>query len=125
MDFSLVCLPPDVGGLIAIGGNNGDYIDVVESLSDERCMKWRHLAPLPIPLASRGGVYFKQRILLVGGLTTGGVKTSCMLAFDPRTASGPGQWVTIKLKLLQPECPRHITIFGNNLFLLSKLALRL
>ncbi len=124
MDFSLVCLSPDEGGLIAIGGNNGDYIDVVESLSDVGAMEWRQLAPLPLPLASRGGVYFKQRILLVGGLTTGGVKTSCMLAFDHRTVSGPGQWVTLRPKLPQPECPRHITICGNNLFLVSKLAFR-
>ncbi len=57
--FSLVCLPPDEVGLIAIGGFNGDRIDVVESLDGEGATEWRRLAPLPLPLSSRGGVYFK------------------------------------------------------------------
>ncbi len=92
--FSLVFLPPDEGGLIAIGGFNGDFIDVVESLDGEGATEWRRLAPLPLPLASPGGgVYFKQMILVVGGCTTGGADTSATLAFTPPTAGGLGQWV--------------------------------
>ncbi len=46
--ISLVCLPPDEGGLIAIGGyNDSNHIDVVESLDDEGATEWRRLAPLP------------------------------------------------------------------------------
>ncbi len=75
--------------MIAIGGYNGDYIDVVESLDGEGAMEWRRLAPLPLPLQSRGGVYFKQRILVVGGETTGDAKTSSVLAFTPPTAAKP------------------------------------
>ncbi len=42
VDFSLVCLPPDVGGLIAVGGHNGvNCIDVVESLDGEDATEWR------------------------------------------------------------------------------------
>ncbi len=67
--FSLVCLPPDEGGLIAIGGHNcSNQMDVVECLDGEGATEWRRLAPLPLHLSSRGGVYFKQRILVVGGL---------------------------------------------------------
>ncbi len=50
--FSLVCLPPHEGGLIAIGGYNGDFIDVVECLDGEDAADWRRLTPLPLPLAS-------------------------------------------------------------------------
>ncbi len=94
--FSLVCLPPDEGGLIAIGGYNGDHIDVVECLDGEGATEWRRLAPLPLPLVASpgGGVYFKQRILVVGGNTTGFKYTSATLAFTPPTARGLGQWVT-------------------------------
>ncbi len=65
--FSLVCLPRDKGGLIAIGGYfNGNYVDVVESLAGEDVTGWRWLALLTLPLSSTcGGVYFKQRILAV------------------------------------------------------------
>ncbi len=55
--FSLVSLPPGEGGLIAIGGYNGNFIDVVECLDIEDATEWRRLAPLPLPLFSRGGVY--------------------------------------------------------------------
>ncbi len=120
LNFSLVCLPPDKVGLIAIGGYNGKYIDVVESLAGEDSTEWRRLAPLPLPLNSRGGVYFKQRILVTGGNTTGGADTSATLAFTPPTAGGLGQWVTLKPKLPHPEFPMHITICGNDLFLVSK-----
>ncbi len=118
-NFSLVCLPPDEGGLIAIGGNiNGDCIDVVECLDGEGATEWRRLAPLPLPLSSRTSVYFKQRILVVGGATT--VLTSAMLVFAPPTAVGFVQWVTLKPTLPRPEFPRHITVCGNNLYLVSK-----
>ncbi len=119
-NFSLVCLPPDEGGLIAIGGYNGNFIDVVECLDIEDATEWRRLAPLPLPLNSRGGVYFKQRILVVGGQTTGDARTSATLAFTPPTAGGAGQWVTLKPKLPRPEYPMHIAIWGNILFLVSK-----
>ncbi len=119
--FALVCLPPDEGGLIAIGGYNGKYIYEVESLDGRGATKWRQLAPLPLPLAPRGGVYFKQRILFVGGKITGGAKTSAMLAFTPPTAGGAGQWVTLKPKLPSPQYPMHITVCGNSLYLVSKL----
>ncbi len=123
--FSLLCLPPGEGGLIAIGGYNGGYnadrIDVVESLDGEGATEWRRLAPLPLPLSSPGGgVYFKQRILVVGGDTTGDAKISDMFSFNPSTAGGPGQWVTLKPTLPRPELPHHITKCGNNLYLVSK-----
>ncbi len=126
--FSLVCLPPDEGGLIAIGGcNNGDFngyydnlIDVVECLDGEGATEWRRLAPLPLPLDSLGGVYFKQTILVVGGETTGYTKTSSVLAFTPPTAGGLGQWVTLKPTVPSPEYPRHITVCGNSLYLVSE-----
>ncbi len=106
---------------IAIGGyNNGDRTDVVESLDGEGATEWRRLAPLPLPLNSRGGVYFKQRILVVGGQTTSGADTSAILAFHPPTAGGLGQWVTLRPTLPRPEYPRHITVCGNSLFLFSK-----
>ncbi len=119
-NFSLVCLPPDEGGLIAIGGYNGNPIDVVESLDGEGATEWRRLAPLPLPLSARTGVYFKQGILVVGGDTTGGAKTSATLAFTPPTAGGLGQWVTLKPVLPRPEYARHITLCGNILYLVSK-----
>ncbi len=92
-NFSLVCLPPDEGGLIAIGGDNGNNrIDVAECLDGEGATEWRRLAPLPTPLSSTcGGVYFKQRILVIGGDTTGDAKISDMFTFNPSPAGGPGQ----------------------------------
>ncbi len=121
LNFSLVCLPPDEGGLIAIGGFNGKYIDVVECLGGEGATEWRRLAPLPLPLASPGGcVYFKQRILVVGGQTTNFTFNSATLAFTPPTAVGLGQWVTLKPTLPHPEFPGHITFCGNSLYLVSK-----
>ncbi len=105
--ISLVCLPPHEGGLIAIGGYNGNNrIYVAECLDDEGDTEWRRLAPLPLPLSSIwGGVYFKQRILVIGGDTTGDAKISDMCTFNPSTAGGPGQWVTLKPKLPRPEDP--------------------
>ncbi len=120
-DFSLVCLPPGEGGLIAIGGFNGsNRIDVVEFLGGEDATDWRRLAPLPLPLASRGGVYFKQRILVVGGRTKGGALTSAMLAFTPPTAGGLGQWVNLKPTLPKPGVTMHTTVCGNSLYFVSK-----
>ncbi len=40
-EFSLVCLPPDEGGLIAIGGYNGNPFDVAECLDVEGATEWR------------------------------------------------------------------------------------
>ncbi len=119
--FGLICLPPDGGGLVAIGGYNDSLIDVVECLDGEGVTGWRRLAPLPLPLSSPGGgVYFKQMILLVGGQTTDDDETSAVLAFTPPTAGGLGQWVTLKPTLPRPEFPRHITLCGNSLYLISK-----
>ncbi len=121
MNFSLLCLPPGEGGLIAIGGYNGNYLDVVECLDGEGANEWQRLAPLPLPLSSPGGgVYFKQRIFFVGGQTTGDAETSAMHALTPPTARGLGQWVTLKPTLPRPKFPRHITICGNSLYLVSK-----
>ncbi len=121
VNFSFVCLP-DTGGLIAIGGYiNGSRLDVVDCVDGESAREWRRLAPLPLPLSSPdGGVYFKQRILVVGGYTTGGTTTSATLVFHPPAAGGPGQWATLKATLPRPEYPRHITICGSSLFLVSK-----
>ncbi len=107
---------------MAKGGNNGNYrIDVVECLGGESSTEWRQLAPLPTPLSSTcGGVYFKQRMLVVGGDTKANAKISNMFTFKPSTAGGPGQWITLKPKLPRPEDPFHITICGNSLFLVSK-----
>ncbi len=116
----MLCLPPDEGGLIAIGryDGNGNYLDVVDSLDGEGATEWRRLATLPLPLNSLGGgVYFKQRILVVGGKTTGGANTS---AFNPPTAGGLGEWVTLKPTLPRPEFSRHITVCGNSFYLISK-----
>ncbi len=45
--ISLVCLPPDEGALIAIGGYNGtNRIDVAECLDGQGDTEWRRLAPL-------------------------------------------------------------------------------
>ncbi len=119
--LSLVCLPPGEGGLIAIGGfSNGKYIGYVECLAGEGATEWRRLAPLPLPLDSSGGVYFKQRILIFGGETTGGTRTSATFALTPPTAGGLGQWVTLKPTLPRPEHSLHITVCGNSLYLVSK-----
>ncbi len=120
-DFILICLPPDEGGLIAIGGYNGDRNDVVECPDGEDSTEWRRLAPLPLPLSSPGGgVYFKQRILVVGGNTTDFNSTSDTFAFTPPTAGGLGQWVTLKPQLPRPGFPMHIAVCGNSLYLVSK-----
>ncbi len=101
LNFSLVCLQTNESGLIAIGGFNGDHIDAVEYLAGEDASEWRRLAPLPLPLSSRGSVCFKQRVLVVGGDTTGNADTPIMLALHLHTARGPGQWVKLK-----PQLPR-------------------
>ncbi len=101
-----MCLPPHEGRVKAIGGFNGsNHIYVVKCLGGEGATEWRRLTPLPLPLASRGGVYFKQRILVVGGDTTGHAKTSATLAFHPPTAGGLGQWVTLKPTLNAQNSP--------------------
>ncbi len=81
MDFSLVCLPPDEGGLIGAGG----YLNV-ECLDGDGATEWRRLAPLPVPLCSPGGgVYFQQKILVAGDCRTGSKRSSATLAFHPPT----------------------------------------
>ncbi len=95
----------------------------MELLGGEGATEWRRMTPLPLPLSSRGGVYFKQRILVVGGETTGGAKTSAILALNLPTARGLGQWVTLKPTLPRAEFPRHVTKCGNSLFLVSKFTL--
>ncbi len=119
--FSLVCLPPDEGGLIAIGGYNGvNCIDVVECLDSEGATEWWRLTHLHLPLSTRAGVNFKQKILVVGGYTMDGKLTAATLAFNPPTAGGPGQWVTLKPTLPRPEYSMHIAICWNSLYLVSK-----
>ncbi len=87
-NLALVCLPSG-GGLVAIGGySKGNYLDVVEGLLGDSANNWRPLAPLPTPLSLRGAVFFRQRILVAGGETTGGTFTSDMFAFDPPTLGG-------------------------------------
>ncbi len=103
--FSLVCLSPDEGGLIAIGGYNDNYIDVVECLDGEGATEWRLLAPFPLPLNSRGGVYFKQRILFVGGYTAGGTSTSATLAF-----TGGRPWSMGHPKAKRYQAPKILVI---------------
>ncbi len=119
--IGMICLPPDEGGLIAIGGYNNTRFDVVECLAVGGATEWRRLAPLPLRLDSLGGgVYFKQRILVVGGQTTGGANTSATLAFTPPSAGGLGQWATLRPTLPRPEYPMHIVISGNSPYLVSK-----
>lgn len=117
--FSLVCLPADEGGLLTIGGFNDQRVDVVEHLPTENAPEWKRLAPLPLPLSSRGGVYFKRRVLVVGGRTLDGALTSAMYAFQFPTAGGSGQWVTLKQRLPSPDYSQHITVCGDTLFLCS------
>ncbi len=69
-DLALVCLPSG-GGLVAIGGLNDNYLVVVEGLLGDNANNWRPLAPLPTPLAVRSAVFFRERILVTGGTTTG------------------------------------------------------
>ncbi len=120
--FSLVCLPSDEGGLIAIGGYNGNNrIDVVECLGGEGATEWRRLAPLPSTLACpHGCVYFKERILVDDGYTTGSNSISATHVFTPPVAGGLGQWVTLKPTLPRREFLAHIAICGNSLYLVSK-----
>ncbi len=58
-------------------GLTATRLDAVECLDGEGAKEWWQLAHLPLHLNSRGGVYFKQRILLVEVKTT--------LAFTPTT----------------------------------------
>ncbi len=123
--ISFVCLPPHEGGLISIGEYNGNYrIDVAQCLDGVGDTEWCRLAPFSLPLSSTcGGVYFKQRILLIGVDTTGDAKISDMFTFNPSTAGGPGQWVTLKPKLPSPDDPYHIAVCGNSLFFVRMLTL--
>ncbi len=118
--ISLVCLPPDDGALIAIGRYNGkNRIDVAECFDGEGDTEWRRLTPLPLPQHfTCGGVHFKQRILVIGGNTTGDAKISDMFSFNPSAAEGPGQWVTLKTEAATSRRP---VLFFVRKFTLPKL----
>ncbi len=119
-NVALVCLPFG-GGLVAIGGYcNGSYLDVVEGLFGEDMHNWRPLAPLPTPLAVRTAVFFRQRIFVAGGETTGNTLTSDMFAFDPPTLGGSGQWTRLKPQLPKPVYPTCVVACGKEVFLISK-----
>ncbi len=116
---TLVCLPSG-GGLVAIGGYKGSALDVVEGLLGDSAKNWRPLAPLPTPLHLRGAVFFRQRILVAGGTTTGGTFTSDMFAFDPPTLGGSGQWTCLKPQLPKPAFPVCVVAWGKEVFLVGK-----
>ncbi len=120
-NVALVCLPSG-GGLVAIGGynGNGSYLDAVEGLLGDSANNWRPLAPLPTPLAVRTAVFFRQRILVAGGETTGNTLTSDMFAFDPPTLGGSGQWTRLKPKLPKPLYPTCVVACRKEVFLVSK-----
>ncbi len=111
--FSQVCLPPDERGLIATGGYNGNYLDVVECL-DVFHYPWTLLV---VVFTSNRGFWLsgaKPRVVLI---------RQPPLLFTTPTARGLGQWVTLKPTLPRPKFPRHITICGNSLYLVSKFTL--
>ncbi len=118
-NLALVCLPSG-GGLVAIGGLDYNYLDVVEGLLGDSANNWRPLAPLPTPLRLRGAVLFRQRILVAGGTTTGGNETSNMFAFNPPTLGGSGQWTRLKPKLPKPAYPVCAVAWGKEVFLVGK-----
>ncbi len=120
-NLALVCLPSG-SGLVAIGGykGNGNYLDIVEELLGDSANNWRPLAPLPTPLHLRAAVFFRQRILVAGGTTTGGTDTSDMFAFDPPTLGGSGQWTRLKPKLPNPAFPACVVAWGKEVFLVGK-----
>ncbi len=117
---ALVCLPSG-GGLVAIGGySKGSALDVVEGLLGDSANNWRPLAPLPTPLHLRAAVFFRQRILVTGGTTTGGNETSNMFAFNPPTLGGSGQWTRLKPKLPKPAYPVCVVAWGKEIFLVGR-----
>ncbi len=117
---TLVCLPSG-GGLVAIGGLDYNYLDVVEGLLGDSANNWRPLASLPTPLALLAAVFFRQRILVAGGAITGGNETSNMFAFDPPTLGGSGQWTRLKPQLPKPAYPVCVVAWGKEVFLVGKL----
>ncbi len=119
-NLALICLPSG-GGLVAIGGQDGEArLDVVEGLLGDSANNWRPLAPLPTPLGLRAAVFFRQRILVAGGDTTGGNDTSNMFAFDPPTLGGSGQWTRLKPQLPNPAYPVCVVAWGKEIFLVGK-----
>ncbi len=117
--MALVCLPRD-GGLVAIGGRSkGKYLDNVEGLLEDNAHNWRTLAPLPIPLAMRSAVLFRQRILVSGGQTTGNTFISDMFAFHPPTSGDRGQWSRLKPMLSKPAFPSSVVTWGKEVFLVG------
>ncbi len=119
VNLALVCLPSG-GGLVAIGGYNGKYLDAVEGLLGDSANNWRPLAHLPTPLSVRGAVLFRQRILVAGGAPTGDTYTSDMFAFDPPTLGGVGQWTRLKPKLPKSAYPICVIAWGKEIFLVGK-----
>ncbi len=120
-NLALVCLPSG-GGLVAIGGFNGKYLDVVEGLLGDNAPTWRPLAPLPTPLEVRSAVFYRERILVTGGGTTGFTFTSNMFAFRPPTlrVGGSGQWSRLKPELPAPRYPTCVAACAKEIFLIGK-----
>ncbi len=58
------------------------FTDDVECINIQKATEWHRLAPLPVPMSCEGAVYFKKRILVVGG-------GSPMLAFHPPNRRRP------------------------------------
>lgn len=120
-NLAVVCLPYG-GGLVAIGGYDNDrYLDAVEGLLGDNAHNWRPLAPLPSPLRLRGAVVFRQRILVIGGRTTGGTFTTDMFTFNLPTLEGTGQWSRLNPTLPKPAYPACVVAWGNAIFLIRKL----
>ncbi len=119
LNVALACLPPG-GGLVAVGGYKGTALDVVEGLFGDDAHKWRPLAPLPSPLNVNGVVFFRQRLLVAGGDIADGNYTSNMLAFNPPTLGGSGQWSCLKPQLPNPVYPACAVVWGREVFLVGK-----
>ncbi len=120
-NLALVCLPFG-GGLVAIGGLNNNYLDVVEGLLGDNANNWRPLAPLPTPLEVRSAVFFRERILVTGGRTTCDTDTSRMFAFRPPTlrVGGSGQWSRLKPELPVPLYPTCVVTCAKEIFLIGE-----
>ncbi len=118
---ALVCLPSG-GGLVAIGGSDDNYLVVVEGLLGDNANNWRPLAPLPTPLMVRSAVFFRERILVTGGRTTGGTYTSNMFAFRPPTlrVGGSGQWSRLKPELPASLSPACVVTCAKEIFLIGE-----
>ncbi len=109
------------GGLIAIGGFNEERLDSVEGLLPDNPDKWQALAPLPLPLEMRCAVYFRRRVLVVGGLVDFDEFSTSIYVFKPPALECPkGQWVTLQTGMPRPLYPVSLTTKGRRLLLVSK-----